>query len=105
VIRTTDKLTEDIVKHIIDVNEPLETKEIEQFFPTETRTKILYRLNQLRGDGKIKGKAIGSGKGTWIWWHAASNQTQHLSQPQQTSHHQPKQKQRKDIDDEEMYEL
>jgi len=76
VIRPTDTLTLNILKHIIDVNEPLETKEIETFFPTETRTKILYRLNQLRGDGKIKGKAIGSGKGTWIWWQIP-HQTQH----------------------------
>ncbi len=75
-IRTTDNLTQNILKHVIDVQEPLETKEIELFFSQETRIKILYRLNLLRGDGKIKGKAIGSGKGTWIWWPVAE---QHVS--------------------------
>lgn len=104
-IRTTDSLTQNILKHIIDVHEPLETKEFEIFFPTETRTKILYRLNQLRGDGKIKGKAIGSGKGTWIWWTSTSNQTQQLSPPQASSPQQQKKKKRKDLDDEELYEL
>ena len=33
-----------------------------------TRTKIFYRLNNLRGEGLIKGKFIGSGKGVWVWW-------------------------------------
>ncbi len=107
-IRRTDLLTQRILKHLIRLQEPLETKEIESFFPTETRTKILYRLNQLRGDGKIKGKAIGSGKGTWIWWYSTPNQTQQIP-PYHSSHQllspqHPNQKQRKDLDEEEQYE-
>ena len=78
-IRTTDTLTLNILKHLIDVKEPLETKEIELFLKNETRIKILYRLNQLRGDVKIKGKAIGSGKGTWIWWIAPGQQNMNYS--------------------------
>lgn len=53
--------------------EPLETKEIENLVKKSskntTRTKVIYRLNNLRGEGKIKGKYLGSGKGVWIWWN------------------------------------
>jgi hypothetical protein len=53
--------------------EPLETKEIQQMISRladeqVTRSKLLYRLNDLRGEGKIHGKSVGSGKGVWIWW-------------------------------------
>ena len=54
--------------------EPLETKEVLERIgekikkETVTRTKIFYRLNILRGEGKIKGKFAGPGKGVWIWW-------------------------------------
>ncbi len=62
----------DLISKIITLldrsSEPLETKEIENHFPKESRTKILYRLNRLRGDRLIEGKVVGSGKGTWIWW-------------------------------------
>ncbi len=57
-----------ILKAIENSNEPLETKEIEAKLPKITRTIILYRLNFLRAEGLIKGKQIGSGKGTWVWW-------------------------------------
>lgn len=63
-----DNISKNILELIKRSKEPLETKEIQQVLKTQTRTKILYRLNLLRGDGKIKGKQIGSGKGTWIWW-------------------------------------
>jgi len=66
--RNIDKISERIVKILDESSEPLETKEIEEFLKGITRTKILYRLNNLRGDGAIKGKNVGSGKGTWIWW-------------------------------------
>jgi hypothetical protein len=46
----------------------LETLEIQNKLKKITRVKILYRLNQLRAEGLIHGKQIGSGKGTWIWW-------------------------------------
>ena len=67
-----DELVRDILKEINNSKEPLETKEIEillkKYHKFVTRTKIIYRLNNLRGEGLIKGKYLGSGKGVWIWW-------------------------------------
>ncbi len=63
-----DVVSKDILKTLREVNEPLETKEIELVLKRITRVKLLYRLNNLRGEGLIKGKQVGSGKGTWIWW-------------------------------------
>jgi repressor of nif and glnA expression len=57
-----------ILKIINESLEPLETKEIEQLDKKVTRTRILYRLTNLRAEGLIKGKQVGAGKGTWIWW-------------------------------------
>lgn len=79
-----DKVTEKILSLITAAAEPLETKEIEEQLKiqekqpkkvageTVTRVKVLYRLNMLRGDGLIKGKPVGSGKGTWIWWRGGA---------------------------------
>ena len=67
-------MIEEILNILDSSNEPLETKEIGERLKTIlkdesiTRTKIFYRLNLLRGDGKIKGKFVGPGKGVWIWW-------------------------------------
>ena len=67
-------MTNEILNIINISNEPLETKEIEEKLKliitseSVTRTKIFYRLNILRGDGRIKGKFTGPGKGVWIWW-------------------------------------
>lgn len=63
-----DKLAQKILEVLTNAAEPLETREVEERIKSETRAKILYRLNDLRGQGKIKGKQVGSGKGTWIWW-------------------------------------
>ncbi|MFH1275656.1 MAG: hypothetical protein ABIH82_00935 [Candidatus Woesearchaeota archaeon] len=63
-----DSISKNILNFLVKAGEPLETKEIEELLPQETRTKILYRLNLLRGDGLINGKQVGSGKGAWIWW-------------------------------------
>jgi len=70
---TLDKTSTKILNLLQESEEPLETKEIETLLIETrlkdiTRIKVLYRLNLLRGDGKIKGKPVGSGKGTWIWW-------------------------------------
>lgn len=62
-----DKLKGSILNLIKKAGEPLETREIEERFGS-TRIMALYRLNMLRGEGKISGKQVGSGKGTWIWW-------------------------------------
>jgi repressor of nif and glnA expression len=67
-MRSKDKTLEAIITIIGSSNEPLETKEIEEKLPKETRAKILYRLRDLQGEGLIKGKIVGAGKGTWIWW-------------------------------------
>lgn len=70
---TLDKTSTKILTLLQGSEEPLETKEIETLLAQDrlkdiTRIKVLYRLNLLRGDGTIKGKPVGSGKGTWIWW-------------------------------------
>ena len=66
--RNLDKISKDILRILDKAGEPLETKEIELVLKNVTRIKVLYRLNNLRGEGLIKGKPVGSGKGTWIWW-------------------------------------
>ena len=63
----------DIILNVIKKSaEPLETKEIQEqadkSIKNITRTKLFHRLNMLRGDGLIKGKFVGPGKGVWIWW-------------------------------------
>ena len=67
-----DELTVTTLKIINETNEPVETKEIEEMVSKHikdvTRTKLFYRLNNLRGEGLIKGKFVGPGKGVWIWW-------------------------------------
>ena len=61
------------IENVINrANEPLETKEIREKVQKSigdvSRSKLLYRLNGLRGEGQIYGKYVGSGKGVWIWW-------------------------------------
>jgi predicted transcriptional regulator len=63
-----DKESKLIFKLIESSREPLETKEVEERLKRISRTKILYRLNNLRAESLIKGKQVGSGKRTWIWW-------------------------------------
>jgi hypothetical protein len=67
-----DLITKVALKIIEDSEEVLETKEIEEKVVISvkdiTRTKLFARLNNLRGDGLIKGKFVGPGKGVWIWW-------------------------------------
>ena len=67
-----DLITKKVLETIDNSNEVLETKEIlEQLqisLDKTTRTKLVYRLNNLRGEGLIKGKFIGPGRGVWIWW-------------------------------------
>ena len=64
----TDELADKIFAILSKSDEPLETKEIEDKLKAETRTKIFVRLVELMGKHKIKGKRVGSGKGSWIWW-------------------------------------
>ena len=67
-----DQISKETLKIIKDAKEPLETKEIQKelggIIKDVTRTKLFYRLNNLRGEGLIKGKLVGAGKGAWIWW-------------------------------------
>jgi len=67
-----DKITDKVLKSVNSSDEPLETKEVEEKIPDETRTKILNRLKELWGQGAIKGKKVGGGKGTWIWWRRSA---------------------------------
>ncbi len=66
--RSLDNTSKKILDIINSSKEPLETKEIELILKNITRMKVIYRLNNLRGEGLIKGKLVGSGKGVWIWW-------------------------------------
>ncbi len=70
--RGLDHTSTQILKLVAQAHEPLETKEIEASLKKVTRVKVLYRLTMLRGDGLIKGKPVGSGKGTWVWWKEAA---------------------------------
>lgn len=63
-----DELVEMLIETLTEASEPLETKEIEKKLPTATRAKIFSRLINLVIEGVVKGKRVGSGKGTWIWW-------------------------------------
>lgn len=67
-LRKEDELANSVLSIINLSEEPLETKEIEEKLKKITRAKIFYRLTNLRGNGLIKGKFVGSGKGVWIWW-------------------------------------
>ena len=69
-LKRTDRISNRILSILRKAEEPLETREIELLLKNVTRVKVLYRLNMLRGDGEIRGKPVGSGKGAWIWWHA-----------------------------------
>jgi hypothetical protein len=70
-----DNLEELALKIIEEAAEVLETKEIlerlEGNIKDITRTKVFARLNNLRGDGLIRGKFVGPGKGVWIWWSSS----------------------------------
>ena len=66
-----DEISKSILEILKKSKEPLETTEMQKQIPSATRTKLMYRLNDLRGEGKIKGKRIGAGgKGVWVWWKA-----------------------------------
>ena len=67
-LKQKDSISKKILNILNSSKEPFETKEIESFLKGISHVKILYRLNLLRGDGLIRGKAVGSGKGSWIWW-------------------------------------
>ena len=64
-----DEISLKILKILKKSDEPLETREIEKIMKGTTRSKIMYRLNDLRAENKIRGKRISAGgKGAWIWW-------------------------------------
>ena len=67
-----DLITRRALEIIKESDEMLETKEILEKLQVSldklTRTKLFSRLNNLRGEGLIKGKFVGPGKGVWIWW-------------------------------------
>ena len=67
-----DNISKIILNIIKESNDIYETKEILEKTAVSikdiTRTKLFSRLNNLRGEGLIKGKFVGPGKGVWIWW-------------------------------------
>jgi hypothetical protein len=74
-----DRLSNSILKILQNSSEPLETEEILRLIrkqlPNSTRTKVMYRLNNLRADGLVSGKMLGAGKGVWIWWNTLFQKT------------------------------
>lgn len=81
-----DKIQEEIYHLIKTVNEPLETEEVISHIHSKvekdaSRNKVMYRLNNLRAEGKISGKMLGSGKGVWVWWHKQQKDLGELSSP------------------------
>jgi hypothetical protein len=74
-----DKILDEIYNFIQSSNEPLETEEVINHIHSNvekdtSRNKVMYRLNNLRAEGKIAGKMLGSGKGVWVWWHHKQQQ-------------------------------
>ena len=69
-----EKIQDKALEVISNADQVLETKEIQEQVEVSikdiTRTKLFARLNDLRGEGLIKGKFVGPGKGVWIWWRA-----------------------------------
>lgn len=67
-----DELQRVLLQVINETDEPLETMEVlekaKKFVEDATRTKVYLRLSNLRGEGLIKGKFVGGGRGVWIWW-------------------------------------
>ena len=74
-----DRLSDSILKIVKNSSEPLETEEIlrvlQKRWPNSTRTKVMYRLSNLRADGLVSGKMLGAGKGVWIWWSGGKLRT------------------------------
>lgn len=76
-----DKMADAILMIVSNNHEPLETEEIisrlhesakyghNMILKSATRTRVMYRLHNLRADGLIFGKMLGAGKGVWIWWN------------------------------------
>ena len=71
-IENTDNIRKTILEIIKNADRPLETKDVGEqvmkILKDVTRTKLFYRLTNLRGDGLVNGRRIGPGKGVWIWW-------------------------------------
>lgn len=70
--RFKDKASDAILRVIQQAGEPLETKEVEArvgaVMKGVSRSKMIYRLQNLRAEGIVRGKFVGPGKGVWIWW-------------------------------------
>ncbi len=67
-----DEMQEAIYDLVKTANEPLETEEVIRHIHSNvekgaSRNKVMYRLNNLRAEGKISGKMLGSGKGVLGW--------------------------------------
>ena len=81
-----DKIQEEIYHLINTVSEPLETEEVifhihSKVEKNASRNKVMYRLNNLRAEGKISGKMLGSGRGVWVWWHKQQKDLGELISP------------------------
>lgn len=80
-----DRIRQIILQILDQAVRPLETPEVLDLVLKQTkttRTIVFKRLTDLRGDGDILGKHIGSGKGVWIWWKKNSFTKPVCSPPQ-----------------------
>ena len=63
-----DELAADIERFVIKAEGPVGTSEIEAAFPDAKRSKVLYRLQELRAQRRIRGRMVAGGRGSWIWY-------------------------------------
>lgn len=77
-MKEQDSDSQIIYKILKNKREPLETKELQETAKSDgyelTRSKTLYRLNNMRGEGLVQGKSVGPSKGVWIWWINSDSQ-------------------------------
>lgn len=76
-MKEDDELSKIIADVVNEAREPLETTEVHLKVASATiglvkgrvtRDLLMYRLSNLRGEGRIHGKKVGPAKGVWIWW-------------------------------------
>ena len=63
-----DALAKEIERFVTDADSPVGTKEVEAAFPKAKRSVVVYRLQKLREEGRIKGRMMPGGRGSWVFW-------------------------------------
>ena len=64
-----DELAADIERFVLKAEGPVSTSEVLVAFPSAKRSKVVYRLQELRAQGRIKGRMMVGGRyGNWVFW-------------------------------------